>query len=62
MLLEDVEHFVDHVTCNSSMIELIINEDIPFDIVYSLFDDLGSGYIITSHAGCNDEGARVPFL
>ncbi|TLD39213.1 putative gpi anchored protein [Venturia nashicola] len=41
---------------------MAFNGDILFDRLSYVFNNLESSYIITSHAGCNDEGARVPFL
>jgi hypothetical protein len=62
LLLENFESSVESITCNPSTIELRFIDKYPVDTIEAVWDELVSGYAITSHAGCNDEGARVLFL
>jgi hypothetical protein len=62
LLLEQVEHHLECVVCTPSMIELQFATISSYVAGKEVIQDLTGSYIITSHSGCNDMGARVPFL
>lgn len=62
LLLEEAEHHFEDVVCSPSNIILSFNSIESFTIASEVFSDLVGSVVITSHWGCNDEGARAPFL
>lgn len=61
LVLEEFGHHLDYVVCNPSNIELRFASENSYAAASTVLPDLVGGYVITSHAGCNDEGARAPF-
>lgn len=62
LVLEEIEHHIVDVTCGASDIQLSFTDKGSFDMAVEVCSHLVGSYVITSHAGCNDDGARVPFL
>ena len=62
LLLEDVEHMIDEVHCEADSIELSFSSSVN---MATLRDALGlyrEFMLITSHASCNEEHSRLPYL
>jgi hypothetical protein len=62
LVLEEVEHHLASVSCHDSKIELQFATRESYDNAGEVCSNLTGSYVITSHAECNDEGARMPFL
>jgi len=62
LVLEEIEHHIVGVSCGASDIQLrFVNRD-TFDMATEVCSQLVGSYVVTSHAGCNDDGARAPFM
>ena len=62
LLLEDIEHMVDEVHCEADSIELSFSSSDHMNIVRNALSLHREFIVITSHATCNDEHSRLPYL
>jgi hypothetical protein len=61
LLVEDIEHHLGNIICTESTIELHFATSASYDTAKKLCHELTGSYVVTSHDGCNELGARVPF-
>jgi hypothetical protein len=59
VVLEEIEHHIDEITCFDSSIQLYFAELKNMELVYDELTAVDEFYVITSHEGCNNDGARV---
>ncbi|KAF4541869.1 GPI anchored protein [Lasiodiplodia theobromae] len=59
LLLEDHEHLMHRIECSQDKISLSFSG--YSDLSTDFLDELEGGFLISSHAGCNDQGVRSVF-
>lgn len=62
MVVEDIEHDLEHVHCSGSHIELRFKEAQGCKAAVKVLGELTEFTIITSHESCNLDGERRPHL
>ena len=62
LLLEDIEHMVDEVHCEAGSIELSLGSLAHIATLRDALSYHEEFIVVTSHASCNEEHSRVPYL
>jgi len=60
--LEDIEHQIDRIECQSSHIQLYFSSADTLEHARKEFASVEKFLLITSHPGCNEDGERDPHL
>lgn len=58
IVLEEIEHHIDEISCFESSIQLSFTELQNMKLAYKELTDVEEFFVITSHGGCNDDGVR----
>jgi hypothetical protein len=61
VVLEEIEHHIDAITCFDSSILLHFADFDSMDLTYGEFSQSGEFLLITSHDGCNSDGERLAY-
>jgi Fe-S oxidoreductase len=62
LILEDIEMDVGEIQCSGSAITVEFADQETLKIARKSWDDISEFLIISSHAGCNENGERAPHL
>ena len=62
LLLEDVEHMIEGIHCESDSMELSFGSSAQMEMFRDALATYKEFMIVTSHASCNDEHSRLPYL
>jgi hypothetical protein len=60
IVLEEIEHHIDEITCVDSSIQLFFTGLQNMELAYYELTAVDEFFVITSHEGCNNDGAREP--
>lgn len=60
--LEDIELHIADITCSNSNIAVEFRDYQTLEIAKKSWDVAPEFFVITSHAGCNNDGERAPYL
>jgi hypothetical protein len=58
VVLEEVEHHIDEITCFDSSIHLRFAGQEALELAYNELSAIDEFFVITSHEGCNNDGER----
>jgi hypothetical protein len=58
IMLEEIEHHIDEITCFDTSIELSFAGLQNMELAYYELTAVNEFFVITSHEGCNNDGAR----
>lgn len=58
VVLEEIEHHIDEINCVDSSIQLFFSGVENMELAYNELTTAREFFVVTSHAGCNNEGAR----
>jgi hypothetical protein len=58
IVLEEIEHHIDEIHCFDSSIQLFFSGIQNMELAYDEFTAVDEFFVVTSHAGCNNNGAR----
>lgn len=61
VVLEHVDHLISELTCTPSGISVVFGSTDSARHAKGSWD-MDEYVVITSHAGCNDDGQRVPYM
>ena len=61
-MLEDIEHQIESIGCYSSEIHLSFKSLKAVKRTHEEFTSVESFLLVTSHEGCNEDGARNPHM
>lgn len=62
LILEDIEMDVEEIQCSGSAITVEFADQETLKIARKSWDDISEFLIVSSHAGCNENGERAPHL
>lgn len=60
--LEDIELHISDIQCSASTIAVEFRSQDTLEIAKSTWDNIPAFFVISSHPGCNKDGARAPHL
>ena len=60
LVLEQIEHHIDGISCFDSSIQLSFAGLFDMELAYKELFAVDDFFVITSHEGCNNDGAREP--
>ena len=61
LVLEDIEHLVQEIHCSSDATVAVKFYSEHFQHARRIIEEKPDILIITSHAGCNEAGTRMPY-
>jgi hypothetical protein len=62
LILEDIEMEVNEIQCSESTIIVEFANQQAVEVARKSWDNISEFLIISSHAGCNEDGERAPHL
>ncbi|KAI9697209.1 MAG: hypothetical protein M1836_004773 [Candelina mexicana] len=62
LALEDIEPHVDGIQCSKSTVTLSFGTDQRLEEAKAAWSGTSDFLVITSHAGCNEDGERMPYV
>lgn len=62
LMLEDIEHHIESITCYSTEIHLRFSSAELLKRTHNEIASVDSFLLITSHQGCNEDGERNPHV
>ena len=62
IVLEEIEEDIEQIQCSKSAITVQFKDQLSLEYGREAWVDLSEFLLVSSHAGCNEDGERAPYL